>query len=41
MQSVQGQLVFLCGGDEELFNQAGPLLDVMGKDKKFLGEVSI
>ena len=36
----QGTLIFLTGGDETLFNRAGPLLDIMGKAKFFLGEVS-
>ena len=35
----QGALIFLCGGDQALFDQAGPLLDVMGKAKLFLGNV--
>lgn len=35
----QGALIFLCGGDQELFEYASPLLDVMGKAKFFLGEV--
>ena len=35
----QGTLIFLTGGDEALFNRAGPLLDIMGKAKFFLGEV--
>lgn len=35
----KGQLIFLCGGDKELYDQAGPLLDVMGKAKFHLGEV--
>ncbi|KAK9826638.1 hypothetical protein WJX74_007313 [Apatococcus lobatus] len=35
----QGTLIFLTGGDEALFNRAGPLLDVMGKAKFFLGDV--
>jgi glyoxylate/succinic semialdehyde reductase len=34
----QGQLVFLTGGDEELFTASAPLLDVMGKASFFLGE---
>lgn len=34
----QGQLIFLCGGDEALFNAAFPLLEVMGKASFFLGE---
>ena len=35
----QGALIFLCGGDQALFDKAGPLLDVMGKAKLFLGNV--
>ena len=35
----QGTLIFLCGGDQALFEEAGPLLDVMGKAKLFLGNV--
>jgi len=35
----QGALIFLCGGDKELYDYASPLLDVMGKAKFFLGEV--
>lgn len=35
----QGTLIFLCGGDQALFDKAGPLLDVMGKAKLFLGNV--
>ncbi|KAH7620507.1 putative Glyoxylate/succinic semialdehyde reductase 2, chloroplastic [Nannochloris sp. 'desiccata'] len=35
----QGQLIFLTGGDEELFSASAPLLDVMGKASFFLGEV--
>ncbi len=37
---MQGALIFLCGGDKELYDYASPLLDVMGKAKFFLGEVS-
>ncbi|GAB4814524.1 hypothetical protein N2152v2_001570 [Parachlorella kessleri] len=35
----QGQLIFLTAGDQQLFEAAGPLLDVTGKAKFFLGEV--
>ena len=35
----QGTLIFLCGGDQALFDRAGPLLDVMGKAKLYLGKV--
>lgn len=35
----QGTLIFLAGGDEELFERSGPMLDVMGKAKFFLGPV--
>ncbi|KAK9858016.1 hypothetical protein WJX84_011123, partial [Apatococcus fuscideae] len=34
----QGTLIFLTGGDESLFQRSGPLLDIMGKAKFFLGE---
>lgn len=33
----QGQLIFLAAGDEALFKEAGPQLDVMGKASFFLG----
>ena len=36
----QGQLIFLNGGDRELFDRITPLLDVMGKAKFYLGPVS-
>jgi len=32
-----GTLVFLCGGDEDLFNEVRPLLEVMGKELFYLG----
>lgn len=35
----QGALIFLTAGDRELFDAAGPLLDVMGKASFFLGDV--
>lgn len=35
----QGTLIFLCGGEKELYDKSAPLLDVMGKAKLFLGEV--
>ena len=35
----KGQLIFVCGGDKELFERAAPLLDVMGKAKFYLGPV--
>lgn len=35
----KGQLIFLCGGDKELYEQATPLLKVMGKAQFLLGEV--
>ena len=35
----QGTLIFLCGGDEALFERSAALLDVMGKAKLFLGQV--
>lgn len=34
-----GTLIFLTAGDKALYEQAGPLLDVMGKSKFYLGEV--
>lgn len=34
-----GTLIFLTAGDKVLYEQAGPLLDVMGKSKFYLGEV--
>lgn len=33
-----GNLVFLCGGDESLFQEAGLALDLMGKKSFYLGE---
>ncbi len=36
----QGTLIFLTGGDEELFHSSAPLMDVMGKAKFYLGEAS-
>ena len=35
----QGTLIFLCGGDESLFERSAALLDIMGKAKLFLGQV--
>jgi len=35
----KGQLIFLCGGDKDLYEEATPLLKVMGKAQFFLGEV--
>ena len=35
----QGQLIFLCGGDRQLFDNSIPLLEVMGKAHFFLGKV--
>ncbi|CAA6675115.1 unnamed protein product [Spirodela intermedia] len=34
-----GQLIFLAAGDASLYETVGPLLDVMGKSKFYLGEV--
>ena len=34
----QGKLIFLAGGEQALFERAGPMLDAMGKAKFFLGE---
>ena len=35
----QGTLIFLCGGEQALFDKSAPILDVMGKAKLFLGKV--
>jgi 3-hydroxyisobutyrate dehydrogenase-like beta-hydroxyacid dehydrogenase len=35
-----GALVFLCAGDNSLYNEAMPALEVMGKKTFYLGEVS-
>ena len=37
----QGTLIFLAGGEKELYERAGPLLAVMGKAKFFLGEARL
>ena len=37
----EGTLIFLTGGDKQLFDSASPALDVMGKAKFFLGEVCV
>jgi 3-hydroxyisobutyrate dehydrogenase-like beta-hydroxyacid dehydrogenase len=34
-----GQLIFLCGGDANIFEEVGPALDVMGKAKFLFGPV--
>ena len=34
-----GTLVFMTAGDEDLYRETAPLLDVMGKKRLFLGEV--
>ncbi|MCO5609310.1 hypothetical protein L7F22_063536 [Adiantum nelumboides] len=34
-----GTLIFLTAGDKELYDQSGPMLDVMGKSRFYLGEV--
>ncbi len=34
-----GNLIILAAGDEDLYTEAAPLLDVMGKKRMFLGEV--
>lgn len=34
-----GQLIFLTAGDKSLFEKVGPLLDIMGKSKFYLGDV--
>lgn len=41
MPAAQGALVFLCGGDEKLFEEAAPELKAMGKASHFLGEVGM
>ena len=35
----QGQLIFLCGGERQLFDKSIPLLEVLGKAHFFLGKV--
>jgi len=35
----EGSLVFMTAGDEDLYRETAPLLDVMGKKRLFLGEV--
>jgi 3-hydroxyisobutyrate dehydrogenase-like beta-hydroxyacid dehydrogenase len=37
--AIQGQLVILAAGDESLYEEAAPLLDIMGKKRLHLGEV--
>mmetsp|Transcript_23594 Transcript_23594/g.76744 ORF Transcript_23594/g.76744 Transcript_23594/m.76744 type:complete len:290 (-) Transcript_23594:120-989(-) len=37
--AIDGQLIFLCAGDESLYKEVVPALDVMGKKSLFLGEV--
>ncbi|KAM7254586.1 hypothetical protein ACFE04_003966 [Oxalis oulophora] len=34
-----GQLIFLTAGDKALYETAGPLLDIMGKSRFYLGDV--
>jgi len=34
-----GTLIILCAGDRSLFDEAGPVLDLMGKKRLFLGDV--
>lgn len=34
-----GQLIFLTAGDKALYEKVGPLLDIMGKSKFYLGDV--
>ncbi|KAK6153590.1 hypothetical protein DH2020_013229 [Rehmannia glutinosa] len=34
-----GQLIFLTAGDKSLYDTAGPLLDIMGKSRFYLGDV--
>jgi len=35
----QGTLIFLCGGDKEIYDDCGKQLDSMGKAKYFLGDI--
>jgi len=37
--AADGQLIFLCGGDESIYSSIGAHLDAMGKAKFFLGPV--
>jgi len=37
--AIDGQLIFLCGGDKALYETCEPLLEVMGKKHLLLGEV--
>ena len=37
--AAQGQLIFLCGGDEALYAKCAKELDTMGKAKFFFGAV--
>mmetsp|Transcript_143 Transcript_143/g.297 ORF Transcript_143/g.297 Transcript_143/m.297 type:complete len:292 (-) Transcript_143:49-924(-) len=37
--AIDGQLIFLCAGDEGLYNKVLPALDVMGKRSFFFGDV--
>lgn len=37
--AVDGTLIFLTGGDYDLFDRAAPIMDVMGKSSFFLGPV--
>lgn len=34
----QGRLVIMAAGDRSLYDESGPLLDLMGKDRLYLGE---
>lgn len=38
-QATSGTLIFLCGGDEALYQEVSPMLDVMGKAKFLVGGV--
>ena len=37
--AIDGTLIILAAGDQELFNKATPCFDIMGKKSFFLGEV--
>ncbi len=36
-EHARNRLIFLCGGDKELYDLATPMLEVMGKKHMFLG----
>ena len=37
--AIDGQLIFLCGGDEALYKECETAFDIMGKAHYFLGDV--